>query len=131
MEDSIVPSGNHYGLARLQSYHSRLGKFDELTDGITYFRFLENLLDQVERDPEEVADQFRKVAERVFTKQNVLFNITCSEKDYGKIEKRINSLYDILSNSEFEVEEWNFQTVPSNEGFLTASNVQYLSLIHI
>ena len=35
MEDSIVPSGNHYVLARLQSYHSRLGKFDELTDGIT------------------------------------------------------------------------------------------------
>ena len=126
MEDSIVPSGNHYVLARLQSYHSRLGKFDELTDGITYFRFLENLLDQVEKDPEEVAAQFCKVAERVFTKQNIFFNITCGEKDYVKIEKRINGLYDLLSNSEFEVEEWNFQTVPSNEGFLTASNVQYV-----
>ena len=55
MEDAIVPSGNHYVLSRLQSYHSRLGKFDELTDGITYYRFLENLLEQVEKDPQKVA----------------------------------------------------------------------------
>jgi len=126
MEDSIVPSGNHYVLSRLQSYHSRLGKFDELTDGITYYRFLENLLAQVEKDPQEVARQFQKVAERIFTKQNILFNITCEEKDYGKIEKRINSLYDLLSDSEVEVEKWTFQTVSPNEGFLTASNVQHV-----
>jgi Zn-dependent M16 (insulinase) family peptidase len=33
MEDSIVPHGNQYVLSRLQSYQSRLGQFDELTDG--------------------------------------------------------------------------------------------------
>ncbi|MZG52438.1 MAG: peptidase M16 [Nitrospinae bacterium] len=126
MEDSIVPNGNHFVLARLQSYNSRLGKFDELTDGITYYRFLENLLEQVEKDPQEVAGQFQKVAERVFTKQNVLFNITCEEKDYKKIEKRVNRLYDLLPESEFESVEWNFQAVPSNEGFLTASNIQHV-----
>ena len=126
MEDSIVPSGNHYVLARLQSYNSRLGKFDELTDGITYYRFLENLLAQVEKDPQEVARQFQKVAERIFTKQNSLFNITCEEKNYKKIENRVNRLFDLLAVSELGVEEWNFQTVPPNEGFLTASNVQHV-----
>ena len=126
MEDAIVPSGNHYVLSRLQSYHSRLGKFDELTDGITYYRFLENLLEQVEKDPQKVAGQFKKVAERIFTKQNVLFNITCEGKDYAKVEKRVNHLYDLLPDAKFEAEEWEFKTVPSNEGFLTASNVQYV-----
>jgi hypothetical protein len=82
MEDSIVPHGNHYVSARLQSYQSRLGKFDELTDGITYYRFLEQLLESVEKNPAEVADQFRQVAERVFTRKNVLFNVTSGKKDY-------------------------------------------------
>ena len=35
MEDSIIPNGNHFVLARLQSYNSRIGKLDELTEGIT------------------------------------------------------------------------------------------------
>jgi presequence protease len=126
MEDAIVPSGNHYVLSRLQSYHSRLGKFDELTDGITYYRFLENLLEQVETDPQKVADKFKKVAERLFTKQNILFNITCEKKDYVKFEKRINHLYGLLPDARFDGEKWEFKTVSSNEGFLTASNVQYV-----
>ncbi|MEK9628360.1 MAG: insulinase family protein [Nitrospinota bacterium] len=126
MEDSIVPSGNHYVLARLQSYHSRLGKFDELTDGITYFRFLETLLAKAEQNPEEVAENFKEVAQRIFTKQNVLFNVTCEEKDYKKIEKRVDQLHDLLNDSEFEEQTWDFQAIPSNEGFLTASNVQHV-----
>ncbi|MBC8284229.1 MAG: peptidase M16, partial [Nitrospinae bacterium] len=126
LEDSIVPSGNHYVMSRLQSYHSRLGKFDELTDGITYYRFLETLLKQVENDPQAVAKQFKEVAERIFTKQNTLFNVTCEKKDYKKIENRINSLSDLLSDKELAVAEWNFEAVSPNEGFLTASNVQHV-----
>ena len=110
----------------MQSYNSQLGKFDELTDGITYYRFLENLLTQVEKDPQEVAGQFLKVAERIFTKQNTLFNITCEEKDYKRIEKRVSNLHDLLSDSDFEEVEWSFPAVPSNEGFLTASNIQHV-----
>ena len=126
MEDSIVPHGNHYVLSRLQSYQSRLGQFDELTDGITYYRFLEQLLERVEKDPGEVADRFRQVAERVFTRKNAFFNITATQKDYRKIEKRIGGTVDILSDKDWNVEEWNLKAVPLNEGFLTASNVQHV-----
>ncbi len=126
MEDSIVPHGNHYVLARLQSYQSRLGKFDELTGGITYYRFLEQLLERVERDPGEVAGQFRQVAERVFTRKNALFNITSREKDYQIIEKRIFGTVGVLSDKEWDEEVWNLKAVPLNEGFLTASTVQHV-----
>jgi presequence protease len=126
MKDSIVPHGNHYVSARLQSYQSRLGKFDELTDGITYYRFLEQLLERVEKNPVEVANQFRKVAERVFTRKNVLFNITSGKKDYQIIEKRIARTVGILSDKEWQREEWDLKVEPLNEGFLTASNVQHV-----
>ena len=126
MEDSIVPHGNHYVSARLQSYQSRLGKFDELTDGITYYRFLEQLLERVEKNPAEVANQFRKVAERVFTRKNALFNITSGKKDYQIIEKRIAGTVGILSGKEWQREEWDLKVEPLNEGFLTASTVQHV-----
>jgi len=126
MADSIVPHGNHYVLVRLQSYQSRLGKFEDLTDGITYYRFLEQLLERVEKNPGGVADEFRQVAERIFNRKNVLFNITSGKKDYKKIEKRINETMDTLSTKEYSNEEWILDDVPLNEGFLTASNVQHV-----
>ena len=126
MEDSIVPHGNHYVQARLQSYQSRLGKFDELTDGITYYRFLEQLLERVEKNPAEVADMFRQVAGRVFTRKNALFNITSGQKDYQVIEKRIVRTVDALSATDWSEEKWDLKALPLNEGFLTASNVQHV-----
>ena len=126
MEDSIVPQGNHYVLARLQSYQSRLGQFEELTDGINFYKFLERLLERVEKDPEEVAGKFRQVAERVFTRRNVFFNITSDQKGYRKLEKRIVETVNTLSDKEWKVEEWGLKIEALNEGFLTASNVQHV-----
>ena len=80
----------------------------------------------MEKDPGGVAGQFRQVAERVFTRKNAFFNITSTQKDYRKIEKRIGGTCGILSDKDWNVEEWNLKAVPLNEGFLTASNVQHV-----
>ena len=127
MEDSIVPHGNQYVLSRLQSYQSRLGQFDELTDGIAYFKFLERLLERVEKDPSEVAEKYQQLAGLLFTKENALFNITLESKDYPKIKKKIDRLMEVIPNeSSGEPVEWNLEPVPNNEAFLTASTVQYV-----
>ena len=126
MEASIVPNGNHYVMSRLQSYHSRLGRYDELLEGITYFRFLEDLLVRVENDPKEVADCFREVAEFVFTRDNLLANITCTAREYKKVEKRLRGIADVLPDVSHPVAELEFGPVDLNEAFMTASTVQYV-----
>jgi Zn-dependent M16 (insulinase) family peptidase len=126
MEASIVPNGNHYVLSRLQSYHSRLGRYDELLEGITYFRFLEDLLKRVENNPQEVADSFREAAKYVFTRDNLLVNITCPGKDYKKVENRLRGIADVLPDVSHPTAELEFGSVDSNEAFMTASTVQYV-----
>jgi len=127
MEDSIVPHGNQYVLSRLQSYQSRLGQFDEMTDGITYFKFLEQLLERAEKDPSEVAGKYRQLADLLFTKENTLINITLEGKDYPNIKKKIDRLMEVIPNEiSGEPVEWNLEPVPNNEAFLTASTVQYV-----
>ncbi|MFQ5449330.1 MAG: insulinase family protein [Nitrospinaceae bacterium] len=126
MEDSIIPHGNQYVLSRLQSYQSRLGRYDELTDGITYFRFLDELLKRAETDPEEVAETFRQVARLLFTRENVLYNVTLEGKDYPAVEKRIPGLMQVLSGESRKPVDLDLAPVPANEAFLTASTVQYV-----
>jgi len=126
MEASIVPNGNHYVMSRLQSYNSRIGRYDEMLEGITYFRFLEKLLNRVENNPQEVADSFREVAKYVFTRDNLLVNITCTGKDYKKMEKRLQGIVDVLPDVSHPTAELEFGPVDSNEAFMTASTVQYV-----
>jgi len=126
MEDSILSSGNHYVLSRLNSYQSSLGQYNELTDGISYYRFLETLLDRAEKNPDEVAEEFKGVTQSLFTKENIFVNITAPENDYKRIEKRVMSLTQNLSTKKQTPAILKFKTGPVNEAFLTVSSVQFV-----
>ncbi|QPJ66544.1 MAG: peptidase M16 [Candidatus Nitrohelix vancouverensis] len=126
MEDSLVPHGNQYVLSRLQSYQSKLGLYNELTDGIAYYRFLEELLERVEKDPQAVAAEFLELAQSLFAKDNMLVNVTSEAEDYAKFEAGISGLQDVLPEVAAEPVKLEFPKTPVNEGFLTASSVQYV-----
>jgi Zn-dependent M16 (insulinase) family peptidase len=126
MEDSILSSGNHYVLSRLNSYQSLLGKYNELVEGISYYRFLEGLLVRAEKNPDEVAEEFRGVAQSLFTKENIFVNITSPESDYKIIEKRAIGLTQKLSDKKQSPADLKFDVGPKNEAFLTASSVQFV-----
>ena len=55
------------------------------------------LLDRVEKNPDEVAEEFKDVTQSLFTKENIFVNITAPENDYKKIEKRVMNLTQKLS----------------------------------
>ncbi|MGV7219982.1 MAG: insulinase family protein [Nitrospinales bacterium] len=126
MEASIVPHGNNYVSSRLGSYHSKMGKYDEITGGITYYKFMEELQQRVEKDPAEVADKFDQVAKVLFTRDNLMANITSEQSDYPQFEKRTNELANIFPKSLANPIQLEFDSVPVNEAFPTTSTVQYV-----
>lgn len=126
MEDSIIPSGNHYVATRLQSYQSPLGRYNELTDGLTYYRFLQDLLKRVEKNPAEVAEEFKSVARLLFTRKNTLVNITAPGEAYEKFETRVAGLMQSLSDQISTPAKLLLNANSLNEAFLTASSVQYV-----
>jgi len=126
MEASIVPGGNHYVSSRLQSYYSRLGKYDELTGGITYYKFLEQLQERVEKDPAEVADKFTQVADILFSKNNLLVNLTSEAEDYEVLEEKSLELAEMFPEPSRGSAALDFDAVQVNEAFPTASTVQYV-----
>ena len=126
MEDSILSSGNYYVLSRLHSYQSPLGQYNELSGGVSYYNFLSKLLVRAEKNPDEVAEEFKKITQSLFTKENLLMSITAPESDYRKIEKRALTLTQKLSNKKRPSVAFQLNTTPANEAFLTASSVQFV-----
>ncbi len=126
LEASIVPHGNQYVLSRLQAYGSNLGRFDETTDGLTYYHFIKDLLERAEKNPGDVASEFEAVAAKVFTRGNLLVNLTAKGKDLNKLQKHAESLADSLPNIAAEAQPWEVAAPPQDEAFLTTSTVQYV-----
>ncbi|MFQ5481736.1 MAG: insulinase family protein [Nitrospinaceae bacterium] len=126
LESSIIPHGNQYVFSRLQAYGSRLGRYDEWTDGISYFRFMETLLARAEKDPAQVAAEFEAVARRVFSRENLLFNVTAEGKDEKKILQGAAGLMDALPGQAPSPAALEPPAPPVNEAFLTPSTVQYV-----
>ncbi len=126
IEASIVPAGNQYVISRLHSYNSKIGKYDEFTGGLAYFRFLEKLLERVEKNPEEVAGCFSNVADLIFCRENMLVNVTSESEDYSIFEREINSLAQIFPEKESKETILEIPSYDLNEAFLTAGNIQYV-----
>jgi Zn-dependent M16 (insulinase) family peptidase len=80
----------------------------------------------VESNPQEVADSFREVAKYVFTRDNLLVNVTCAGKDYKRVEKRLQGITDVLPDVSHPTVELEFGAVDEDEAFMTASTVQYV-----
>ena len=126
MESSLVPSGNHYVLSRLQSYYSRIGLYDEIAGGIAYFEFLRNLLERAEKNADEVASCFRRVAKKTFTKNNMLVNVTSEAKNYKSFEQKVFDLAERFPVKSSKPTSFQFKKPVTNEAFPTASTVQYV-----
>lgn len=126
MEESILSHGNHYVMTRLQSYYSHFGGYEEITGGVTYYKFLEKLLEEAEKNPGAVAEKFREVAVLLFTRGNMLVNITSEAEDYPKLEEKINALAGLFPEKNDVAAELGINPALANEAFPTASAVQYV-----
>ncbi len=126
LEASIIPQGNQYVLSRLQAYGSSLGRFDETTDGLTYYYFIKDLLERAEKNPGEVASEFEQVAAKVFTGDNLLVNLTAKGKDLNKLFKNAEQLSDALPEGSSTDEIWDVAAPQEDEAFLTTSTIQYV-----
>lgn len=126
LEASIIPQGNQYVLSRLQAYGSSLGRFDETTDGLTYYYFIKDLLERAEKNPGEVASEFEQVAAKVFTSDNLLVNLTAKDKDLNKLFKSAEHLSDALPEGASTDEIWDVEAPQEDEAFLTTSTIQYV-----
>lgn len=122
--------GNGFQVAnrRLTSYFSKQGMFSELTGGISYYRFVTGLLNDIDQRIDQIADRLQQVARLIFTRGNLVTGLTCSGEDRIAISGQLNQLFERLPGGKNEAAPWLFETKPGNEGLMSASNVQYVTL---
>jgi presequence protease len=126
LDSRIKRDGVGYARTRMQSYYSNQGMFNEMRNGIEYYWFVTNLVDNYDEKSDEIVSNLSKLASLLFTKENLIVGSTCAKTDFDKFLKQTEGFVNSLPGNKSEIQKWVFNPEAKNEGLLSASKVQYV-----
>jgi Zn-dependent M16 (insulinase) family peptidase len=100
--------------------------FNELTSGIEYYWFISGLAAKLDSNATQISEKLIKTASLLFTKGNLTAAITCGTDDLPIVVQEFPAFAKTLPTAQTMLVPWKFIFEKKNEGFLTASKVQYV-----
>lgn len=130
LNKNIVKSGNTASKMRAVSDYSVNYYIREKMSGISFYKFVEDILEHFEEHKEEVIQKISDVVKFVFRKDNMIVNYAGDRKSYENIKCYIKNLqkcmYEPVAFQPY-FDGWKFEPVTKNEAFITSGQVQYVS----
>lgn len=126
LQSTMNQDGFNVASSRLPAYFSREGVFNQLTSGLDYYWFLSNLAGNFNAQSGQIATKLQQVADLLFTRQNLMANITCPIAEYQGYADALTALTSKLPSREMKIQSWNLTPEMKNEGIMAASKVQYV-----
>lgn len=126
VESNVKGNGFRYALTRQRSYHSQEGVLSEITDGLTYYWFLKELMDDFDGKAEGLVQKLSEISGSMFSKNNMIFGVSCGIDDYPDLELKLRELADRFPESPIVPGQWDLLPEIRNEGLMAASKVQYV-----
>ncbi len=131
---SIFQSSSHMvAVNRAMSYYSVQGLFKELTQGISFYEFVENLANNYGQMKDTIITKLKELMEMVFVKDKLIVSITADKAGYEAFMKGFIPLMDGLKENVSERQLLGYDVkLPLkpkglNEGFKSAMQVQYVA----
>ena len=127
MKNDLVSAGHQTSAARAVSYVTKSGRAKEALDGIDYYKFLSELDDHFEERADELCERLKTVLSKVLSRNSLTISYTSDKDPVKMLKDSVTKLSNRLSTRlDFDIEEPAEPEV-KNEGFKTASQVQYVA----
>ncbi len=120
-------SSHSAAVTRATSYFSPVSAFNDMTGGIGYYHFLEDMARDFDSRKEELAAKLREVAGRLFTVDNMRISYTADEAGFARLEQEAGALTGGLPEGDGTVYPFACGLGNRNEGFKTSSQVNYVA----
>lgn len=127
MQMSFLSSGHATAIGRGASYYSQSAYYNELIEGISFYRFLQDLDKNFDSKKEEITAKLNETAGYIFQAGHLMVDFTGEEKAFPELAMAIMDFKDTLPDEELPKNDYHFQLEQKNEGFKTSSQVQYVA----
>jgi len=125
----IMNSGNAVAGQRARSYFSEIDAYYEKLSGVDYYLFLCDLMDNFDEKAAELSENLRAVTNFIFNKDNMMVSIAADDEGYRAFEENLPVFTAGLDTIDHGClgEAAPIVPVKKNEGFMIASQVQYVA----
>ncbi|SKA92868.1 hypothetical protein SAMN02745704_02455 [Paucidesulfovibrio gracilis DSM 16080] len=125
-EQRMIPSGHNAVAARLRAGMHEAGLTNELMHGVTNLFYLRELAQRVENDFPAVLRDLQEMRELLFSRNNLIINVTASEDDFAEIMPGITSLTRALPDAMNPRLERTPCSYPEREALILPAQVNYV-----
>lgn len=138
--EMVLNSAGHSAAAlRASSYFSKSSALKERLNGISYYRFVEDLVKNFDQNKDELIRRLQEILKEIICSDGLLVSFTGDEEGYAAFAERFASFRQKMdekgSHKENEVPvrqrryRYLEQIVPEkkNEGFKTSAGIQYVA----
>ncbi|MCR5671887.1 MAG: insulinase family protein, partial [Butyrivibrio sp.] len=129
LQTDVASSGHQSSMLRAMSYVSPSAAISDSSSGIGYFRHLEDLIKDIKTKEgiSEFIEKMEYLCRLIFRPENLLVDITGTEKEYEGVEEFTSDFANALYTEDVKKGFLNPVPVKRNEAFITAGQVQYVS----
>ncbi|WP_075719859.1 insulinase family protein [Roseburia sp. 499] len=127
LQMSMSSSGHSISAVRAMSYFSVSGKYSDMTEGIEFYQLIKDLEEHFEEKKNQLSQTLKELAGYIFRKDNLMISAGAQPEGLALLETEVLKVKEILKEKNLDVKEEPLQLEKKNEGFLDASQVQYVS----
>ncbi len=127
LQISLSSSGNRTAACRALSYQSQTEYYRDAVGGIGFYQKVKELAEHFSSDPKPLFFKLKELANTLFVKARLLISYTGDEALYQDMAVKLEGCLNRLPAGSACTESVKIQCVSKNEGFLDASQIQYVA----
>lgn len=128
MQADLSGNGHLVSATRAMSYYQPRYRHADMTSGIEFYRLIDRLESDFDNVKEDLKEKMRSLAARIYTRDRLMVSITCPRASMEHAMETFSVLSDKLVQTSEEKDRCVLECRKKNEGFMDATQVQYVSL---
>ncbi len=128
LQSDLREGGSVAAMRRAMSYFARREKYNDLLAGIGQYRLLEELVSSYDAKKDDLKATLRGLMEQILQPSNLTVNCTCERSGFDLVKANAALIADGLFADTEKAEQTLTLPGQVNEGFMDASQIQYVAL---
>ncbi len=127
LQIALSSAGHSVSALRAMSYFSKAAKYSDMTGGIALYRLVADIEEHFEEKKEGLRAKLKELFVKIFRSENLMVSVTAETKGIDSVREEMGHFMQCLYTQETGKEKCVITCEKKNEGFLDASQVQYVS----
>lgn len=126
LQSNLISSGHSVVASRAMSYFSRPAAIQEQVNGMPFYRLVADLEKNFDSRREDLQHKLEALVRCIFRPENLMLDYVGTEDHYEEFIALAGQVKEALYKEPVETKPFVIEPVKRNEGFLSASQVQYV-----